>query len=180
MVTKENVAIIIPFHKNIEMLRLSIHTLEESITGEKPKIIIIGNNNNPNELNLTEDEFGQYDIYKIPENLFWPGAINFGARQTDKEYLLFCDPDLFYTENWLDNLFDCYNCHKNVGVVSSKIINPLNNRIMDFGMGYNQYNTIHIGKDLPMNHSTTLEDRKVQAACGAVFLTPHELFKRVK
>lgn len=31
MVTKENVAIIIPFHKNIEMLRLSIHTLEESI-----------------------------------------------------------------------------------------------------------------------------------------------------
>lgn len=45
MVTKENIAIIIPFHKNIEMLRLSIHTLEDSITGEKPQIIIIGNNN---------------------------------------------------------------------------------------------------------------------------------------
>ena len=43
MVTKENVAIIIPFHKNIEMLRLSIHTLEESIIEEKPQIIIIAN-----------------------------------------------------------------------------------------------------------------------------------------
>ena len=31
MVTKDNIAIIIPFHKNVEMLRLSIHTLEESI-----------------------------------------------------------------------------------------------------------------------------------------------------
>ena len=98
MVTKDNIAIIIPFHKNVEMLRLSIHTLEESIKGEKPQIIIIANNNNPNELNLPEDEFAQYDIYKIPENLFWPGAINFGARQTDKEYLLFCDPDIFYTD----------------------------------------------------------------------------------
>lgn len=179
MVTKDNIAIIIPFHKNVEMLRLSIHTLEESIKGEKPQIIIIANNNNPNELNLSEYEFAQYDIYKIPENLFWPGAINLGARQTDKQYLLFCDPDIFYTENWLDNLLDCYNRHKNVGVVSAKIINPLNNRIMDFGMGYNQFNTIHIGKDLPFNHPTTLDDRKVQAACGAVFLTSHELFKRV-
>ena len=130
MVTKENVAIIIPFHKNIEMLRLSIHTLEESIIEEKPQIIIIANNNDFDEVNLPKDEFDRYDVYKIPENLFWPGAINFGAHQTEKEYLLFCDPDLFYTEKWLDNLLDCYNQHKNVGVVSAKIINPLNNRIM--------------------------------------------------
>ncbi len=179
MVTKENLAIIIPFHKNIEMLRLSIHTLEDSIIGEKPPILIIGNNNNINELNLIDGEFGQYNIYKISQNLFWPGAINYGAQQTDKNYLLFCDPDLFYTDNWLDNLIDCYNRHKNAGVVSAKIINPLNNRIMDFGMGYNNFNTIHIGKELPFNHPSTLKDRKVQAACGAVFLTSHELFKRV-
>lgn len=84
MVTKENVAIIIPFHKNIEMLRLSIHTLEESIIEEKPQIIIIANNNDFDEVNLPKDEFDRYDVYKIPENLFWPGAINFGAHQTEK------------------------------------------------------------------------------------------------
>lgn len=179
MVTKSNIAIIIPFHKNIEMLRLSLCTLEASIEGKIPQIIVIANNNNPNELILPENEFAKYDIYKIPENLFWPGAINFGACHTDKEYLLFCDPDLFYIDNWLDNLLDCYNRHENAGVVSAKIINPLNNRIMDYGMGYNRFNTIHIGKELPFDHPTTLTDRKVQAACGAVFLTSHELFKKV-
>ena len=179
MVTRENIAIIIPFHKNVEMLKLSVRTLEESISGKIPQVIIVGNNNNLNELNLPETEFIQYDIYKVPENLFWPRAINFGVEHTDKDYLLFCDPDLFYTENWLDNLMDGYNRHENVGVVSAKIINPLNNRIMDFGMGYNHFNTIHIGKNLPFNHPTTLEDRKVQAACGAVFLTSRELFKKV-
>lgn len=179
MITNNNIAIIIPFHKNIEMLRLSLCTLEASIEGKIPQIIVIANNNNPNEINLPEDELTKYDFYKIPQNLFWPGAINFGARHTDKEYLLFCDPDLFYIENWLDNLLDCYNQHENVGVVSAKIINPLNNRIMDFGMGYNHFNTIHIGKELPFNHPATLTDRKVQAACGAVFLTSHELFEKV-
>ena len=62
MVTKENVAIIIPFHKNIEMLRLSIHTLEESIIEEKPQIIIIANNNDFDEVNLPKDEFDRYDV----------------------------------------------------------------------------------------------------------------------
>lgn len=179
MVTKDNIAIIIPFHKNIEMLRLSLRTLESSIEGHNPQIIIIANNNNSAEINLSKKEFVNYDIHIISQNLFWPGAINYGASHTDKEYLLFCDPDLFYTNNWLNYLLDCYNLHEKAGIVSAKIINPLNNRIMDFGMGYNHFNTIHIGKELYYNHPATLTDRRVQAACGAVFLTSHELFRKV-
>ncbi len=179
MVTRENIAIIIPFHKNIEMLRLSLHTLETTLCGNKPQIIIIANNYNSDELKFFEEDFYDYDIYKISENLFWPGAVNYGAKCTDKRYLLFCDPDLFYTDSWMDNLIKCFNHHENAGVISAKIINPLNNRIMDFGMGYNHFNTIHIGKNLPYNHPSTLADRRVQAACGAVFLTSHDLFDRV-
>lgn len=179
MVTKDNITIIIPFHKNIDMLRLSLCTLKSSIQGKEPHTMVVANNVNPAEINLSEDEFTEYDVYKITDNLFWSGAINFGACHTNKEYLLCCDPDIFYVEKWLDYLLDCYNQHENVGVVSAKIINPLNNRIMDCGMGYNHFNTIHIGKDLPFNHPTTSTDRKVQAACGAVFLTSHALFKKV-
>jgi len=179
MVTKDNISIIIPFHKNIEMLKLSLYTLDNSLHGHCPEIIIVANNSNPYELELAGADFAKYDIYKISENLFWPGAINYGASQTDKDYLLFCDPDLFYTENWLENIIKCFNQHENIGVLSAKIINPLNNRIMDFGMGYNRFNTIHISKELPYNHPATMADRKVQSACGAVFLTPHCLFDKV-
>lgn len=178
MVIKENIAIIIPFHKNIEMLQLSLHTLESTMREQQPQTIIVANNYNTDELNL-DDGFEKYEIHRISENLFWPGAVNYGANCTDKEYLLFCDPDLFYTENWLENLIECFNKHENAGVISAKIINPLNNRIMDFGMGYNHFNTIHIGKGLPYNHPTVMTDRKVQSACGAVFLTSHDLFDKV-
>lgn len=179
MVTKENIAIIIPFHKNIDMLRLSLHTLEATLSEKKPHIVIVANNDNQDELALAGKDFSKYDIYRISKNLFWPKAVNYGAHHTEKKYLLFCDPDLFYTKNWLENLLKCFNKHENIGVLSAKIINPLNNRIMDYGMGYNHYNTIHISKNLPYNHPVTLSDRKVQAACGAVFLTPHDLFEKV-
>lgn len=178
MVTHENIAIIIPFHKNIEMLRLSLCTLENSLSGVRPQIIIVANNSNIEELNRM-NEFSQYEVYTINENLFWPKAVNFGADHTDKEFLLFCDPDLFYTEKWLDHLIGCFNRHEKIGVLSAKLINPLNNRIMDFGMGYSHFNTIHISKGLLYNHPITLDDRKTQAACGAVFLTPHNLFNAV-
>lgn len=178
MVTKENIAIIIPFHKNIEMLRLSLTTLENTMQEKQPQTIIIGNNYNIHEIELKIDD-AKYDVYRINQNMFWPGAVNYGASCTDKEYLLFCDPDLFYTMNWLENLIECFNQHERVGVLSAKIINPLNNRIMDFGMGYNHFNTIHISKGLPYNHPIVSTDRKVQAACGAVFLTPHNLFDKV-
>ena len=179
LVTKDEIAIIIPFHKNKNMLKLSLHTLEDTLGDIRPQIIIVANNNNSEEISLDDMEFSRYEIFRVAKNLFWPGAINYGAQCTKKKYLLFCDPDLFYVTNWLDNLIESYNSHENIGVLSAKIINPLTNRIMDFGMGYNSYNTIHISKELPFNHPATLADRKVQAACGAVFLTSHELFDKV-
>ena len=178
MVTLDNIAIIIPFHKDIEMLKLSLNTLEKSLSDRCPPIIIVGNNKNSDAITPLH-QFSKYEIYIIKENLFWPGAINYGAKCTDKDYLLFCDPDLFYTQNWLNNLINSYNAHKNIGVLSAKLINPLNNRVMDFGMGYNHFNTIHISKGLYYNHPVTIKDRQTQAACGAVFLTSHSLFDTV-
>lgn len=178
MLTAENIAIIIPFHKDKEMLRLSLNTLERSLHSLKPQIIIVANNIDRKEIDIS-DEFHDYNIYTINDNLFWPGAVNYGADCTDRDFLLFCDPDLFYVDSWLERLIESYNKHDNVGLLSAKLINPLNNRIMDFGMGYNHYNTIHITKGLLYNHPATREDRRCQAACGAVLLTPHALFDKV-
>lgn len=178
MLDIKNIALIIPFHKNKNMLNLSLKTLMNTLQSQIPEIVIIANNTNANEIDVSLDS-KVFQLYKINEDLFWPGAINYGVKMTDKNYLIFCDPDIFYQPNWLEELIYCYKSHDSVGAVSAKLINPLNNRIMDFGMGYNYFNTIHISKGLPYNHPFTLSDRKVQAACGAVFLTSHALFEDV-
>lgn len=178
MIDIKDIAIIIPFHKNKNMLNLSLKTLIKTFQSQIPEILVIANNNNANEIDISLDS-NMFQLYKIQEDIFWPGAINYGANMTDKKYLIFCDPDVFYRPRWLEELIHCYKNHDSVGAVSAKLINPLNNRIMDFGMGYNYFNTIHISKGLPYNHPFTLSDRKVQAACGAVFLTSHALFETV-
>ncbi len=178
MLDINDIALIIPFHKNKDMLNLSLKTLMNTFQSQIPEILIIANNANANEIDVSLDS-KVFQLYKIKEDIFWPGAINYGAKMTDKNYLIFCDPDIFYQPNWLVELIHCYKNHDSVGAVSAKLINPLNNRIMDFGMGYNYFNTIHISKGLPYNHPFTLSDRKVQAACGAVFLTSHALFEAV-
>ncbi|MBD5485290.1 MAG: glycosyltransferase family 2 protein [Lachnospiraceae bacterium] len=175
----KDIAIIVPFHKDTKMLELSLQTLTKTFNSGIPEIIVIANNANSKEININLDT-NIFRIYKIEQDIFWPGAVNYGARMTDKKYLLFCDPDIFYMPRWLEELISCYNRNAFVGAVSAKLVNPLNNQIMDFGMGYNSFNTIHISKGLPFNHPYTQTDRKVQGACGAILLTSHDLFDSVK
>lgn len=178
MTNTNDITIIIPFHKDAQMLSLSLRTLEDTLGDKKPEVIIVGNNSNYSEIDISLDS-QKYKLYKIDRNLFWPGAINFGAAHASCKNLLFCDPDIFYMNNWLDELLKVSSEKENIGVVSSKLVNPLNNRIMDFGMGYNQYNTIHITKGLHYNHPLCQSNRKVQAACGGILYTTHDLFEKV-
>lgn len=179
MININDITIIIPFHKNKEMLSLSLKTLINTIP-EIPTILIIANNSNLQEISIDDEIILKYcNIYKYDTELFWPIAINKGVQLAQTKYVLFCDPDVFYFPNWLTSLCKCYESHSNVGVVSPKIINPLTNRIMDFGMGYNTFNVFHTCKGLKYNHPITMTDRKVQSACGAVFLTEKELFLQV-
>ncbi|MDQ0361638.1 glycosyltransferase family 2 protein [Breznakia pachnodae] len=173
----DNLTIIIPFHKNKEMIKLSIKTLLRTIPNDIT-IKVIANNYDKSQLSLKFKE-KNIEVIRRNKNLFWPGAINLGAKLSNTEYLLFCDPDIFYWDNWLEELIKCYFSNKNVGVVSSKIINPLSNRIMDFGMAYLDYNVIHMSKGLPYNHPYTLSDREVQSACGAIFFTSKKNFELV-
>ena len=179
MLDIKDIAMIIPFHKDKKMLELSLQTLTKTLGSCLPDILVIANNANSKEININLDT-SIFQLYKIEQDIFWPGAVNYGAKMTDKKYLLFCDPDIYYMSHWLDELISCYNNNNSVGAVSAKLINPLNNRIMDFGMGYNSINTVHISKGLSFNHPFTQTDRKVQGACGGIFLTSHDLFDSVK
>lgn len=172
----ESISIIIPYHKNLEMLKLSLATLEKSLES-LPEVIIVANNIDPSALNFSLDK--KYKLIKVADNLFWPKAINLGVKHCSGNLIVFCDPDIFYFKNWLDMLLECYQSHKNVGAVGAKLINPQNNRIMDFGMFYNSINVIHSMKELPYEHPITMCDRSVKAACGAMLLTEKKLFEEV-
>lgn len=172
-----NISIIIPFHRNKKMLYTSLKTLQESLDNESQiEVIIVANNVNPEELRINIDR-RKYKVLEFYHNLFYPEAIKEGCQIASGEYLVFADPDIFYCENWLEEMISCYQNHENVGCVGAKLINPNNNRILDFGIGYHNYHTIHFYRGLPYNHQLCSNDITVQGICSALFFMKHTLFE---
>lgn len=176
----KDISIIIPYHRNKKMLKNSLKTLSESLnTVHNYEIIIVANNLDYSELEV-EIDLTLYKLIQFNRNLFYPDAIQKGIEIASGDYLIFADPDIFYCENWLDNMLKTYSKYDNMGCVGAKLINPINNRILDFGIGYQGYHTIHICRGLPYNHELCREDLTVQSVCSALFLTNHLLYDHLR
>lgn len=170
-----DVSIIIPFHRNKKMLSTSLKTLQESLR-EEVEIIIVANNINVKEIQLDLNP-NQYKLLQFSENLFYPEAIRQGALVANGKYLVLADPDIFYCEDWLQQMLSCFHNHDNVGCVGAKLVNPLNNRILDFGIGYQGYHTIHSFRGLPYTHKLCEKDICVQSICSALLLIENSTLK---
>lgn len=172
----KNISIIIPYHRNKKMLLTSLRTLQESLNDTiNPEIIIVANNINSHEIQLDLNK-NKYKVLQFNQNLFYPEAIRRGVQIASGDYLIFADPDIFYCENWLEQMIACFQRHSKIGCVGAKLINPNNNRILDFGIGYHGYHTIHIFRGLPYDHELCNADLNVQSICSALFLIDHTLF----
>lgn len=181
MKTIEN-SIIIPFHKDKKMLSLSLDTLRQTISNNSDiEIIIIANNSNYDEININVDKIAGHKprIIYINENLFYPKAINLGVKYAIGKYLIFCDPDIFYIQNWLESLINTTCMCDNVGCVGAKLLNTLNNRIIDAGIGYWGYYRCHILRGLPYNHPLARNDIPVSSLCSALLRVERKIFEQV-
>lgn len=161
------------------MLLTSLRTLQESLSEAfYPEIIIVANNVDQQEIQLDLNP-NKYKLLQYNQNLFYPEAIYRGTQMASGEYLIFADPDIFYCENWLEQMIACYQAHSRVGCVGAKLINPNDNRIIDFGIGYHNYHTIHIFRGLPYDHKLCTADVNVQSICSALLLIDHTLFEEL-
>lgn len=171
-----NISIIIPFHRNKKMLLTSLRTLSDSLGNDfSCEIIVVANNLDKEKINLELNP----QIYKtlyFNTNLFYPEAIHQGALIASGDYLVFADPDIFYCDHWLEHMLCTFQSREAIGGVGAKLLNPINNRILDMGIGYQGYHTVHIMRGLPYDHELCSHDMAVQSVCSALFLIKHSVF----
>ncbi|BAU51868.1 glycosyltransferase family 2 protein [Mucilaginibacter gotjawali] len=167
-------SIIIPYHSNETYLQLCLNTLVKTIP-ESVEIIVVVNNNQGSPPSYLEDK--RFRALISPQSLGYSKAINFGAEAALGKYLIFSDADTVYLDaDWFDNLTAFYHSDDQIGIASSKLIDPDSNRIIDFGMGLSRYNNIHPFKDRPVDFKPALSARQVQMACSANLIIERELF----
>ena len=170
-------SIIITYHKNKDMLLFCIKRLLKA-TPKDVEILIIGNNVDRAELDI--DISGSRCRYlKFYQNLQYPKALNIAVEQCNGEIITFVDADIFVWDGWYNALLKTFSTSEKIGVVGAKLVNPLTNRIIDYGIMYSKYNAAHTMMGLLYDHPLTQTDHRVQTVCSAIMMTTKSLYQKI-
>ena len=170
-------SIIIAYHKNKDLLYYTLELWIKTIPNYV-EVIIVANNVDSTEIDIKSD-FSQVKIIKIQKNLLYSEAMNMGVEKANGEIITMFDQDVFCFEKWYDVLLDKLLSSPKIGAVSPKLINPTNDRIIDFGIEYSPESILHPMRGLKKDHPLSKINRKVTSACGAVMMTYKSLYKKV-
>lgn len=170
---------VIPYHSNFDLLKTSLSLLIKTLPADINKeIIIVANNVNPIESDITIN-MPDCRVISVHEDLLYAKAVNLGVENCTGDVVTLCDEDLFYINGWYEPLFNKLISSDTIGCVGSKLLNPSDNTILDFGIDFALYNNVHPSRGLPWNHPVTMDDRNVQALCSAILMTTPSIFKQV-
>lgn len=169
-------SIVIPFHSNINILTNCVDSLIKT-TPDDTEIIIIANNRNPDEINISFP-YPNVHVKKYNCELLYPKAVNIGVGETKSQNVILSDADTCYFGNWFQEMIRCYTKNK-ASIVGAKLIYTDNNTVRDFGMGYNGYNWPHPFKNLPSEHPLVMKNRIFQTVCTACCIINKEDFQMI-
>jgi GT2 family glycosyltransferase len=170
-------SIIIPFHSSEGLLRLCLQTILKTVPADVEKIVVINNNkeeNIPRKIDST-----RLRVIRYKRSLGYSCAINAGAQAARGQTLVFCDADTFYKGDWFSNLTRFHARTKNIGIASSRLLDPGTARVLDFGVAFTKYNAPHPYRDVRSDHPFASKSRVVQAASSASMVIDAKLFADV-
>lgn len=170
-------SIIIPFHSGEGLLQLCLQTILKSVPADVEKIVVINNHREeeiPRKINST-----QLRVIRYQRSLGYSCAINAGADAARGQTLVFCDADTFYSGDWFSSLTGFHKRTKNIGLASSRLLDPRTARVLDFGVGFTKYNAPHPCRDVRPDHPFVRKPRVVQAASSASMVIDAKLFAEI-
>ena len=98
---KPTQSIIMPYHRNKQMLLYTTELLNKIIPKDV-EIIVVGNNNNIDELNVTLPD--RFTYIKYDKSLLYSETVNRGVNIAQGEIITLCDQDIFSYQDWYSPL----------------------------------------------------------------------------
>lgn len=157
-------SVIIPYHSNWNLLSACLDSLIKTVP-EDTEIIVVANCENPHA--LVRQIPDRCTVLEFNRPLYYPCAVNIGAKQACGEYIILVDADIFVNAGWLEALTACFENHADVGGCSAKMLDPYHGRVKEFGIGFTGYNFPHPFAGRMATDTLVSSDREVQAFCSA-------------
>lgn len=169
-------SLIMPYHRGKAMLQYTISLLLD-ILPKDVEIIVIGNNDDPQELDVNLPLRIKY--IKVDESMLYSKTVNMGVSMASGEIITLCDQDIFGYNDWYSPLLNKLLSDNSIGSVSSKLLNPATERIIDFGIEYTKYQITHSLRGHLSNHPLACVDRVVTSTTSAILMIKKELYEKV-
>lgn len=170
-------SIIVPYHKGDSYLKLCLESLLYTVR-PSDEIIVVINNEEPeiHKFKLNNSRIKYINYY---ENLGYAKAVNKGVLHAKNDYVIFCDYDLIFLSGWLEKSWKLFASDESIGATSCKLIDPYENKVLDFGIAFSGYNFAHPHLGLSPNHPLVRQNRIVQMGCTGGFLIAKSTFQTV-
>ena len=172
-----SISIIILYYNGKHYLEACLNSIMNTVR-DTDEIIVFANNQDKDIHNI-EFYKNRVKYVHIYESLGYGKAANKAIEYAKNDYVIFCDQDIVFYDNWLTNLWKSYSSEENIGIAGIKLINHLDNTILDFGIASSEYNFIHPNLGLNIDHPLVQSDREVQMVCSAVLLVNRKDFYKI-
>ncbi len=171
-----NQSIIMPYHRNKDMLKYTTAQLEKYIDSDV-EIIVVGNNADKSELDV--ELSSRIKFVKVPRSMLYSETVNMGVDMAKGDIITLCDQDIFSFSNWYIPLIKKLESDSKIGAVSPKLIEPSSSRIIDFGIEYSKKHIVHTLRGHKSSYPLALCDRCVTSSTSAVLMTYKSLYNSV-
>ncbi len=126
-------SVIIPNWNGRDLLKDCLTSLLKQ-TFKDFEIILVDNGSADKSIDYTKENFPEVKIIRLDKNYGFAKAINKGAKASNAKYVVFLNNDTEVDKNWLKNLINCAENHREAISVNSKILNFYDRKIID-GVG---------------------------------------------
>ena len=116
------VSIAIVTYNNSSVIKKCLNSIFETIKNLKFELIIVDNGSSDNTVEIIEKDFKNVRLIKNNRNIGFGAAHNIAIKLGRGKYHLVLNPDIIFSENSIEKLFNFMEKNLEVGLVSPKII----------------------------------------------------------
>ena len=134
-------------------------------------VTIVDNGSQDGSPEMLTKEYPEVNLLSFPDNQGFSKAFNRGVRETSGEFVLSLNPDVFVKKGFLSELVDAIHQDERVGIVSAKLLQFDDPRILDStGLFLNRYRRPYDRGQGEVDQGQHVHSLNVFGACGAAAL----------